>query len=196
MKRLVVWGRSKAPSAHGQQDRAKAAPPPVRLSLRNQSADWLWQSPGQGLPSPVRGLPVTLPRSGLLPCRTRARDLGGLPRRLRLLAMTALFWLLPGGGRNAGAGVGGIATSASPPRNDSLVLAVAGRRSERGRGVPGSAASAASLCMALQNPRLRMVSRTGPIRSSRSTGPKLRLSVWSVRKSFSRKTWSSPTVRG
>ena len=166
MKRLVVWGRSKAPSAHGQQDRAKAAPPPVRLSLRNQSADWLWQSPRSGASVPGQG-----PAGHAAACGAVAVS-------------------------DVGAGVGGIATSASPPRNDSFVLAVAGRRSERGRGGRGSAASAASLCMALQKPRLRMVSRTGPIRSSRSTGPKLRLSVWSVRKSFSRKTWSSPTVRG
>ncbi len=124
------------------------------MSLRDQSADWSWQSPppvianqcrstGVAIPrsvagSSVYGGTVALPRLGVLPRRTWCGYLGGLPRRLRLLAMTALFLVVARRRSDVVRMPWGIATSASPPRNDSVI---SGRCSEgvgRGAGaLPG-----------------------------------------------------------
>ena len=73
------------PPDSGTRFRLRSLRPAV---IANQSADWCGNPPDSGNPFRLRGA-VTRPRMRVLPGRALERGTGGLPRRLRLLVMTA-----------------------------------------------------------------------------------------------------------
>ncbi len=79
--------------------------PSVHLSLRTSPQTGV-AIPRSVAPCSDFGSTVTLPRLRLLPRRTRVQGTGGLPRRLRLLAMTACFSALAQRLSRVGADVG------------------------------------------------------------------------------------------
>ncbi len=75
--------------AHGLASLSRFGPS-VHLSLRTSPQTGV-AIPRSAASCPDFGGTVTLPRLGVLPRRTWVQNTGGLPRRLRLLAMTACF---------------------------------------------------------------------------------------------------------